>query len=75
MVYDQMAGRFGLISVRIGAVLEAINDGAYGFCESCAERIPLKRLNVMPWARESVRCQTDIESQSQADSSLMNSAA
>ena len=49
----------------VRAALDAIDDGTYGFCESCEERIPLKRLKAVPWARRCVRCQMDAESQHQ----------
>lgn len=55
--------------------LDAIDDGTYGFCESCEEPIPLKRLKAVPWARRCVRCQMDVESQCQDRSSAMDDAA
>lgn len=59
MTMNQLDGRAHLVQ-DIRAALDAINDGTYGFCESCEERIPLKRLKVVPWARRCVRCQMDI---------------
>ena len=74
MTMNQLDARAHLVQ-DIRAALDAINDGTYGFCESCEERIPLKRLKVVPWARRCVRCQMDIEPQRQSGSSLMNVAA
>ena len=74
MTMNQLDARAHLVQ-DIRAALDAINDGTYGFCESCEERIPLKRLKAVPWARRCVRCQMDIESQRQGGSSLMNAAA
>jgi DnaK suppressor protein len=44
-IMNQLDARAHLVQ-DIRAALDAINDGTYGFCESCEERIPLKRLNV-----------------------------
>jgi DnaK suppressor protein len=74
MIMNQLDARAHLVQ-DIRAALDAINEGTYGFCESCEERIPLKRLKAVPWARRCVRCQTDVESQRQGGSSLMNAAA
>ena len=74
MTMNQLDARAHLVQ-DIRAALDAINDGTYGFCESCEERIPLKRLKAVPWARRCVRCQMDVESQRQGGSSLMNAAA
>ena len=37
--------------------LERVREGAYGKCESCARRIPLKRLKYQPAATRCVECQ------------------
>jgi DnaK suppressor protein len=74
MTMNQLDARAHLVQ-HIRAALGAISDGTYGFCESCEERIPLKRLKAVPWARRCVRCQMDVESQRQGGSSLMNVAA
>ena len=59
----------------VRAALEAIDDGTYGFCESCDETIPLKRLKAVPWARRCVPCQMEVESQRQGRSSAIDDAA
>jgi DnaK suppressor protein len=74
MTMNQLDARTRLVQ-HIRGALGAISDGTYGFCESCEERIPLKRLKAVPRARRCVRCQTDVESQRQGGSSLMNAAA
>jgi DnaK suppressor protein len=74
MTMNQLDARAHLVQ-DIRAALDAINEGTYGFCESCEERIPLKRLKAVPWARRCVRCQMDIESQCEGGSSLMSAAA
>jgi DnaK suppressor protein len=47
--------------VLIEEALEAIRDGDYGFCEECEEPISEKRLQLMPFARFCVRCQSELE--------------
>ena len=59
----------------VRAALDAIDDGTYGFCESCEEPIPLKRLKAVPWAKRCVRCQRDVESHRQNRWSAINDAA
>ena len=36
--------------------LQRIDDGSYGICASCARRIPVERLEVMPATRFCVDC-------------------
>lgn len=47
--------------ILIEEALEAIEDGDYGFCEECEEPISEKRLQLMPFARFCVRCQSELE--------------
>ena len=43
--------------------LEAIDSGDYGLCEECEEPINEKRLQLKPFARFCVRCQSELERQ------------
>ena len=43
---------------RIEAALRKIEKGVYGRCESCQKTIPRLRLEVMPWARYCISCQS-----------------
>jgi DnaK suppressor protein len=45
----------------IEEALEALEDGNYGLCEECEEPISEKRLQLMPFARFCVRCQSELE--------------
>lgn len=45
----------------INEALEKIEEGTYGICEECGERIGLGRLKVMPLARLCVSCQSKFE--------------
>jgi DnaK suppressor protein len=42
----------------IDEALERIQDGTFGFCEDCGEKIPLGRLEVMPFATLCRDCKT-----------------
>ena len=44
-----------LSAVRLA--LRQIEDGTYGICQSCEERIGAKRLAAVPWASLCVHCQ------------------
>ncbi|MBI2218695.1 MAG: TraR/DksA family transcriptional regulator [Candidatus Rokubacteria bacterium] len=46
---------------RLVAALERLNDGDYGTCVECGERIAPARLRVMPEVATCVRCQDRIE--------------
>lgn len=59
----------------VRTALGAIDDGTYGFCESCEGPIPPKRLKAVPWARRCVRCQMEVESQRQDHWSAIVDAA
>jgi len=41
----------------IEEALRKINEGTYGICDDCGEKIPAGRLNVMPFALRCVDCQ------------------
>ena len=55
--------RLRLRLLMIDEALEAIEDGDYGLCEECAEPINEKRLQLMPFAKFCVRCQSELERQ------------
>lgn len=45
----------------IEAALRRMEKGVYGRCESCQRVIPRLRLEVMPWARYCIQCQSEME--------------
>jgi len=60
-----------LIGAASGAVLEDIDDalrkldrGKYGSCERCGKAIPSDRLEAVPYARDCVTCQAEVEKSS-----------
>ncbi len=45
----------------VDEALERINKGEYGICQRCGEPIPIRRLEVLPFALYCVKCQEEIE--------------
>lgn len=41
--------------------LERMKDGSYGQCEVCGGRIPMARLDALPYATMCIGCQRDLE--------------
>jgi len=46
---------------QIDRALEKIKDGTYGICDVTGEKIPLARLNAMPYATTTVKAQEQLE--------------
>ena len=46
---------------RLSAALDRLNDGEYGVCVECAERITAARLRAVPEVQTCIRCQDRIE--------------
>ena len=44
--------------------LAKIDEGVYGVCERCEGSIPVKRLDLLPFTRYCVQCQTELEKES-----------
>jgi DnaK suppressor protein len=44
--------------------LAKIDEGTYGVCERCEEAIPVKRLELLPFTRYCVQCQSELETES-----------
>lgn len=47
--------------------LQRIRDGEYGICLMSGDDIPIKRLEAVPWARYTARCQEMVEREEMAD--------
>lgn len=45
----------------IEKALGRMRDGEYGICEACNEKIPMARLNALPYANYCIDCQREIE--------------
>jgi len=48
---------------RVDAALKAIEEGTYGKCEMCGQRIPKIRLKAIPYATTCVKCAEESERQ------------
>ena len=46
---------------KIDRALQQIRRGSYGTCETCSKKIPLQRLNALPYTTLCVQCQQDEE--------------
>ena len=47
--------------LKIERALQQIRRGLYGICEGCSKKIPLARLNALPYTTLCVTCQQDEE--------------
>ena len=45
----------------IDEALKRIEDGKFGKCVECEKKVPLKRLNVIPYAKYCIQCQSKEE--------------
>ena len=45
----------------IDTALERIEEGEYGICDECGEKINPKRLKIIPFTRFCVKCQSEME--------------
>ncbi len=45
----------------IDHALEKMRSGAYGLCEECDKKIPMARLNALPYATTCIECQRNAE--------------
>lgn len=46
---------------QIDRALERMKQGTYGLCEFCQTKIPVARLNVLPYSTTCINCQRDME--------------
>ena len=46
---------------QIDGALKRIEDGSYGLCDKCGEKIPESRLKAIPYAAQCVRCVSEQE--------------
>ena len=45
----------------IEKALEQMREGSYGVCEHCSKKIPIARLNALPYATTCIDCQREAE--------------
>ena len=66
-VQDEIASQLAEVEAReltrIEYALERMRTGQFGICEGCAARIPMARLNALPYATFCIKCQREAERQ------------
>jgi DnaK suppressor protein len=62
---DEMASQLAELDAReitqIERALVRLKQGTYGLCESCGEKIPVGRLNALPYTTLCIECQREME--------------
>jgi DnaK suppressor protein len=62
---DEMASHLAELDsrelVQIERALVRLKQGTYGVCESCAQKIPVGRLNALPYTTLCIDCQRELE--------------
>src|SRR5438876_9696898 len=52
---------------QIERALGRLKQGAYGMCEGCQKKIPVARLNALPYSTTCVNCQSEFEHYGELD--------
>lgn len=64
-VQDEISSQLAEVESRelasIENALELMRKGLYGVCESCGDKIPMARLNALPYATLCIECQRELE--------------
>jgi DnaK suppressor protein len=62
---DEMASQLAELDSReltqIDRALVRLKQGTYGLCESCSDKIPVARLNFLPYSTLCIECQREME--------------
>ena len=62
---EEIASQLAELEAReLNQVLKAINrlkQGSYGMCEACSAKIPVARLNALPYITSCIKCQRENE--------------
>jgi DnaK suppressor protein len=62
---DEMASHLAELDSReleqIDRALRRLKQGTYGVCESCSQKIPVGRLNALPYTTLCIDCQRELE--------------
>ena len=56
-----IAGEEQKIIYEIDEALKCIKDGKYGRCITCNKKIPVRRLNALPYVKNCIQCQSKEE--------------
>ena len=62
---DEMNSQLAVLDSRelaqIERALRRLKEGSYGKCECCSSKIPVGRLNILPYTTVCVKCQRELE--------------
>jgi len=62
---EEMASHLAELDSRelgqIERALRRLKQGTYGLCESCSQKIPIGRLNALPYSTMCIECQREME--------------
>lgn len=62
---EEMASQLAELDSRelnqIERAIRRLKQGTYGVCESCSQKIPLGRLNALPYSTMCIECQREME--------------
>jgi DnaK suppressor protein len=47
--------------IKIQRAIDRLKKGTYGVCEGCAKKIPVSRLNALPFSTTCIECQREME--------------
>lgn len=65
---EELASQLAMVEARelaqVEHALARIKQGKYGVCEGCATKIPVLRLNALPYSTLCIKCQREAESDS-----------
>jgi DnaK suppressor protein len=68
--YNELSSQLAEVESRelrhVEQALERIREGDYGLCERCSQRIPVARLNALPYATSCIECQREMEREGEA---------
>jgi len=63
--YNELSSQLAEVESRelrhVEQALERIREGEYGVCERCSLKIPVARLNALPYATSCIDCQREME--------------
>ena len=63
--YNELSSQLAEVESRelrhVEQALERIREGDYGLCERCSVKIPVARLNALPYSTLCIKCQREME--------------
>jgi DnaK suppressor protein len=64
------AKRYSNMLKQIDQALARVDEGSYGICEECGEKIDKKRLEILPFTPYCIQCQSRMEEENRRASRL-----